>query len=102
MAIEPSLDSVDESNAAPAPNDLIAEAISEAFGERCPEVVQGCPCCDAWAQYDALKTPELAWKNAALAWHWIERYAAGIDPEPQLDRILDCVEVRRPIPTGGR
>ena len=38
--------------------------------------------------------PELRWKNAALAWHWIERYAAGIDTEPQLDRILDCVEVR--------
>lgn len=51
---------------------------------------------------DSPDVPVLGWKNAALAWHWIERYAAGIDPEPQLDRILDCVEVRRPIPTGGR
>lgn len=35
--------------------DLIAEAITEAFGERCLYVMEGCPCCDAWAQYDALR-----------------------------------------------
>lgn len=34
--------------------DLIAEAITEAFGERCPDVAEGCPCCDAWKQYDDL------------------------------------------------
>lgn len=34
---------------------FIATAISIAYGPRCPETVEGCPCCDAWAQYDALK-----------------------------------------------
>ena len=36
------------------PTNFIAEAITEAFGERCPEVAEGCPCCDAWAQYDQI------------------------------------------------
>ncbi len=33
--------------------DYIAEAITEYYGERCPKHMTGCPCCDAWAQYDA-------------------------------------------------
>ncbi len=32
--------------------DYIAKAITEAFGERCPEYAEGCPCCDAWKQRD--------------------------------------------------
>jgi hypothetical protein len=35
--------------------DLIAEAIKEWFGERCPEDQPGCACCDAWHQYDELR-----------------------------------------------
>jgi hypothetical protein len=31
------------------------------------------------------------WRDVDMAWHWIDRYASGIDDEPQLDRILDCV-----------
>lgn len=34
--------------------DYIAEAITEAFGERCPDFAEGCACCEAWAQYDRL------------------------------------------------
>jgi hypothetical protein len=34
--------------------DKIKEAITEYWGERCPDVYPGCPCCDAWAEYDAL------------------------------------------------
>lgn len=32
----------------------IAEAITAHWGERCPDTEPGCPCCDAWAQFDAL------------------------------------------------
>jgi hypothetical protein len=35
--------------------------------------------------------PVLQWRDECLARHWIDRYAAGIDPEPQLDRILECL-----------
>lgn len=35
-----------------ADTDLIAEAIMEAFGERCPGFEPGCWCCRAWRQYD--------------------------------------------------
>jgi hypothetical protein len=34
--------------------DLIADAIIEAFGERCPDYGQGCLCCEAWKQYDEI------------------------------------------------
>jgi hypothetical protein len=35
--------------------DLVEEAITESFGERCREFEAGCPCCDAWKQYDDLR-----------------------------------------------
>lgn len=34
---------------------FIAEAITDYFGPRCPDTEPGCPCCDAWAQYDGLR-----------------------------------------------
>jgi hypothetical protein len=33
---------------------LISEAIEDHWGERCPDVQPGCPCCDAWIQFDEL------------------------------------------------
>lgn len=33
---------------------LIAEAITEAMGERCPDFDADCLCCKTWAEYDAL------------------------------------------------
>ena len=33
---------------------LLAEAITEAFGERCPDFAEGCYCCEAWRLYDDL------------------------------------------------
>lgn len=35
--------------------DLIAEAITGFFGERCSEDQPGCICCDAWHQYDIIR-----------------------------------------------
>lgn len=43
--------------------DYIAEAITEYYGERCADSEPGCPCCDAWAQYDAIR--EAALREAA-------------------------------------
>ncbi|AMX93661.1 MULTISPECIES: hypothetical protein [Mesorhizobium] len=39
----------------PTTTDFIAEAITEAFGERCPDYAEGCAACDAWKQYDDLR-----------------------------------------------
>lgn len=36
----------------------------------------------------------LEWTDEDMAMHWIDRYVAGIDGEPQMDRILDCVGIR--------
>jgi hypothetical protein len=36
---------------------LIAEAITEWFGERCPEYAEGCVCCEIWKEYDTLASP---------------------------------------------
>ena len=42
---------------------LIEEAITDQYGERCEEYAQGCPCCDAWKQYDRLKRYEFHLRN---------------------------------------
>jgi hypothetical protein len=34
---------------------LVEEAVTEYFGERCPEYEPGCACCEGWKQYDTLK-----------------------------------------------
>lgn len=35
---------------------LIEEALIEYYGERCPDFADGCPCCEAWAEFDELIT----------------------------------------------
>lgn len=34
--------------------DYLKEAVTAHYGERCKDDEPGCPCCDAWRQYDAL------------------------------------------------
>lgn len=47
--------------------DLIAEAITEYWGERCPDFDADCPCCKAWKQFDALSTLQGA-EQKPVAW----------------------------------
>lgn len=35
---------------------LVEQAIREHWGERCPDYVDGCPCCDAWREYDLIRS----------------------------------------------
>lgn len=49
----------------------ISEAITEWFGERCADTMEGCACCEAWAELDALEAAQarirgLEAENAAL------------------------------------
>jgi len=55
---------------------LVEEAIIEAFGARCPDFAEGCPCCDAWAEYDALAASE----------------AARIEAEAEVERLREALE----------
>lgn len=41
---------------------------------------------------------EPTWADESRAMHWINRYAVGLDAEPQMDRILECVAAA-PAPT---
>lgn len=45
----------EKSSMTDTPIDFIAEAITDSLGPRCPEHSDGCPSCEAWAQYDRLK-----------------------------------------------
>src|SRR5690606_38184781 len=36
---------------------LIVEAITEYYGERCPDYDEDCFCCKVWIEYDALTSP---------------------------------------------
>lgn len=65
--------------------DFIAEAITAHWGERCPEKEPGCPCCDAWSQYDVLK-------NTAILYEMQNR-------TPEID-ILDLREIDSCEPMG--
>lgn len=47
-------DPVPATDAREAPADYIAKAITEAFGERCPDFDPDCHCCRAWDAYDTL------------------------------------------------
>jgi hypothetical protein len=59
------------------------------YGERCPDYVPDCINCTAWKAVDELvqRVPDLTSEDADMAMHWIDRYGAGIDDYPQLDRI---------------
>ena len=35
-------------------SNLIEEALTEYFGERCPDYHEECMCCKAWKEYDIL------------------------------------------------
>lgn len=48
------------------PEDMIAEAITESFGERCLDFDPGCWTCKAWAQYGALLAERTSTRNATL------------------------------------
>ena len=45
-------------------SDILAEIITEAVGERCPDFDPDCIGCQAWAEYDRVKKLEA--ENAAL------------------------------------
>ena len=34
--------------------DKLKEAVEAHWGERCDEAAEGCPICDAWAEYDGV------------------------------------------------
>jgi hypothetical protein len=46
-------------------SDLIAEAITDAYGERCPDFEPTCFGCKAWMQYDALRAERDRLREAA-------------------------------------
>lgn len=69
--------------------DRIAEALTAHWGERCAENEPGCPCCDAWAQYDALKSlVEAAEKVRDSYWYSSDGIITGMhDLETALARV---------------
>ena len=38
----------------PNMTNLIEEAITDYWGKRCPDYIDGCPVCEAWNQYDSM------------------------------------------------
>lgn len=47
---------------------------------------------------DLLRRFAPVWADESKALHWIDRYAAGIDAEPQMDRILECAALQERQP----
>lgn len=70
-------------------NERLSKTIEADYGERCPDFHPDCICCQIWRAYDELVAakPTLTDDDQDMAMHWIDRFAAGIDAYPQLDRI---------------
>lgn len=69
--------------------DLIAYAITETFGERCPDYEETCPCCKAWEQYDARES----YANLINIIADI-REKSGVGGKPMLGELADAIEAR--------
>ena len=59
--------SIEEMIARVRSQDLIAEALTEQWGERCLEYCAGCYCCEAWDQYDKMKAAMPGWQDISTA-----------------------------------
>lgn len=63
-------------------NNPVAEAITEYWGERCSVYEPNCPCCEAWAQYDAMTSTSAEtgfWRDLAdFTWN----LKSGTHPAP--------------------
>lgn len=82
-------------------HDYIADAITAHYGPRCPDTEPGCPCCDAWAQYDALRDDQ-ATRDAAedlatayMAGRYDGRVAVRVKPLQFKDEDCDGVLTSR-------
>jgi hypothetical protein len=64
---------------------LSAELIEQEYGERCPDFEPGCPCCEMWAHYDAIRRGD---------YQHLRRSLADLDSvlEEIIDRNPDWVE----------
>jgi hypothetical protein len=51
-------------NTSPDSN-AIHEAVQFFWGERCPDYEEGCPTCEAWKQYDAMRSMDLVIREVA-------------------------------------
>ena len=49
---------------------LVEEAVTEYFGERCPEYEPGCACCEGWKQYDVMRKQYDVMRAYALGVLW--------------------------------
>lgn len=73
----------------------IEEAITEWFGKRCPDNEPGCPCCDAWAEYDAM-TPAPQDQQAEV------RFAAIVAARKAHVDAVAAYNARREVVKGER
>lgn len=68
---------------------LIEEALTDQWGERCPDYVAGCPCCDAWKLYDDLVAkPKEVLKEAIRTTNWYHGERVTV---PCPDGIKGCL-----------
>lgn len=81
--------------------DMIAEAIIAHWGERCVDSEPGCPCCDAWAQYDAFATLRAeVERNAGIGIAAMTQAAAYKDRAEKAEAEREAQPQWQPIENG--
>lgn len=64
-------------------------AIAETWGERCPDFEPGCPCCDAWKEYDEMRNRALE-DAAKEAERWVQMHLDG-DGKVHTSNITEAI-----------
>ena len=78
----------------PAMN-LIAEALTDFYGERCPNFAPGCTCCEAWAQYDEfMARPKMGEAREAPPFNPPENMPAARAARPEPEGMKTTAEER--------
>ena len=46
----------------------LKESVTSHYGERCPDLGPGCPCCDAWAHVDVIEAASQGKRKMVKVW----------------------------------
>lgn len=71
---------------------LIAEALTDYYGPRCPDFEPECHCCKAWAQFDMLKLGA-----DIIGWYYDKARDGFVGPNDEFHKALSLNEMRQRV-----
>ena len=72
-------------------SDLIKEAITEYWGEKCPDFNANCPTCKAWAEIEQLQNEVKTWQNHAKTAIWSDSEECKL-LSAEVEKLTEAIE----------